>query len=343
MNEGDPAGELMTGAPVQDDFWATHAPNQLTSSGRMYITPAPVPTLSPDEQEALQSRLAAATSGPARSPIAPPGGAGAVVAPDLGQGIRAAFAHLPVDQAVKAIELAMQYQGQRGFVQDTQNGMPSAQAMAKWGPMLFSRSPTGIATALRLANPNQISPAEAARIALAQRQQNLREQTAKNALSPLQHQDLMVKAAALREAQRAVSSALTTEDPAVMAQARRALAAAQQDYDNFRASIGGAPVPAPVATAGPAPLVPPAPAPAAATVAPPPGLLARARNAIFGSPAPAPAAPPARNAPVSPAAPKTQVMTQAQYDALPPGTVYIGKNGKKYRKPAETPTDSEGE
>lgn len=328
MDEIDPAGELMTGAPqsATDDFFAQNPPNQPTSRGRMYITPTPVPTLSPDDQAALQARLAAGTAG--RAPITPPTGQGAITVPDMGAGIKAAFGHLPVDQAVKAIEAAMQYQGQRGYQQDTANGMTSAQALTKWGPLLFSRSPTGMATALRLSNPNQIAPGEAMRIALAQRQQNFREQQAKNALSPLQHQDLLTKAATLREMQQALSKAISDGDPAVVQQMRQAVDTAQKDYENFRASIGGAPVPAP-ATAGPAPLAPP---PAAPVAPPPPGLLTRARNAIFGAPA---GAQPTR-APVSAAAPANRVTTKEQYDALPPGTVYIGKNGKKYRKPAES-------
>lgn len=188
MNESDPAGEVMDQAPsAQDDFWATHAPNQPTSSGRMFISPTPVPTLSPDEQAALQARLAAATSAPMRQPIVPPTGNPGVTMPDMGAGIRAAFAHLPVDQAVKAIETAMQYQGQRGYQQDTQNGMTSAQALAKWGPMLFSRSPTGIATALRLGQTSQVpqmTPAQVSANQIAQRSLALREAAAKKVKAP---------------------------------------------------------------------------------------------------------------------------------------------------------------
>lgn len=326
-----------TRVTAPDPFFDTTAPNQPTSSGRMYITPTPIPNLSPDQQAALQHRLAVATSG--RAPIAPPPGvSGAVRMPDLSEGIRTAFTHLPVDQAAKAVETAIQYQGQRGFEQDTQNGMPAAQAMAKWGPMIFNRSPSGIATALRMGQPPQVpqmTPAQVAANQIAQRRMALSEAQAKTALTPLQAEDLKSKSAALREAQRAASAAVASGDPDAMRRARADFNAAKKDYDDFRASLGGAVAVVPGAVGG-AGAIPPTAA------APPPGLLTRARNVIAGALGTGtPPAPPAslKPAPVKTAAPP-KITTQAQFDALPPGTVYIGKNGKKHRKPLEAPEET---
>lgn len=135
-----------------DDF----QPNQPTSSGRMYITPTPVPVLTPDQQQAAQAQVAAMT----RSPVAPPAvsGVSGVTAPDLGSGLLAAFQHLPVQQAIAAYDAASQYQAMRGYQQDLANGMPAYQAAAKWLPILHSKNPAGMATALRMMRPQTPAP-----------------------------------------------------------------------------------------------------------------------------------------------------------------------------------------
>jgi len=46
--------------------------------------------------------------------------------------------------AQKAVQAATQYQAQRGYDKDLQNGMPADQAMTKWGPMLFGQSGAGM-------------------------------------------------------------------------------------------------------------------------------------------------------------------------------------------------------
>jgi hypothetical protein len=139
-------------------------PNAPTTTGAMYVAPTAGGALSPDQQTALQSRLAAATAGPARSIAPPPGmGGGGVPVPDLGEMYRTAFSNLPVDQAGKAIEAAVRYQGQRGYQLDIQGGMPADKAMAKWGPLLFHSAPGAMSTAMRglTASPQQTGPIQA--------------------------------------------------------------------------------------------------------------------------------------------------------------------------------------
>ncbi len=106
---------------------------------------------------------------PGRAPIQPPQGGGMPV-PDLSGLMGAAFQHLPIDQAEKAIEMATRFVGQRGYQRDLQSGLSAEQAFAKWAPMLFHSSPAGMAGALKAATPPQITPYQAAQISRTTRQ-----------------------------------------------------------------------------------------------------------------------------------------------------------------------------
>jgi hypothetical protein len=98
----------------------------------------------------------------ARRPIVPPGGGG-VGAPDLTQLTSQAFEHLPVDQAIRAVEAATRFLGQRGYMKDLEGGANAAQAFAKWGPMLF-RNATGIPEAIDRSIPTPITPYQQAQL-----------------------------------------------------------------------------------------------------------------------------------------------------------------------------------
>lgn len=100
-----------------------------------------------------------------RPMIQPPGG---VPVPDIAQGITAAFQNLPVNEAIKATEAAIRYQGLRGYQRDLQGGSNAAQAFAKWGPMLF-RTATGIPEAIDRSVPTPITPQQQIQNALNQR------------------------------------------------------------------------------------------------------------------------------------------------------------------------------
>lgn len=91
--------------------------------------------------------------GPRARPAVQPPGAGGMAVPDLSGLMGAAFQHLPIDQAEKAIEMATRFVGQRGYQRDMQSGLSAEQAFAKWAPMLFHSNPVGMSTALKGATP----------------------------------------------------------------------------------------------------------------------------------------------------------------------------------------------
>jgi hypothetical protein len=88
----------------------------------------------------------------------------------LNPGIAQAFQHLPVDQAIKAVEMAVRFQGQRGYMRDLQSGMNAAQAFAKWGPMLFHSNATGIPEAIQRSVPPQVTPYQQQELAMRKQQ-----------------------------------------------------------------------------------------------------------------------------------------------------------------------------
>lgn len=94
----------------------------------------------------------------ARPPIQPPEGfGGGVGMPSLDRIYQAAFSKLPVDEAVKAVDAATRYIGQRGYQKDLASGMNAAQAFAKWGPTLFKQA-TGIPESIERSVAPPISP-----------------------------------------------------------------------------------------------------------------------------------------------------------------------------------------
>lgn len=80
----------------------------------------------------------------ARPPIQPPQGfGGGVGIPDLDQIYQAAFSKLPVEEAVKAAEAATRYVAQRGYQADLARGGDAMKTFAKWAPLLFKQA-TGL-------------------------------------------------------------------------------------------------------------------------------------------------------------------------------------------------------
>ncbi len=116
----------------------------------------------------------------ARPPIQPPEGfGGGVGMPSLDQTYQAAFSKLPVDEAVKAVEAAVRYQGLRGYQRDLASGANAAQAFAKWGPMLF-RQATGIPEAIDRSVPTPITPQQLIQNRMAQQRLELSQAAAKS-------------------------------------------------------------------------------------------------------------------------------------------------------------------
>lgn len=81
--------------------------------------------------------------------------------PSIDEIYRSAFAQLPVEQATKAIESSLRYLGIRGYQKELERGGSAADALAKWGPMLFHGSPAGMASIARLGQPPALTPYQA--------------------------------------------------------------------------------------------------------------------------------------------------------------------------------------
>lgn len=63
------------------------------------------------------------------------------------------LADVPLDQAQKAIQAAIQYQSQRGYQQDLDSGMSPYQALAKWAPLMLGKGLSGAASMVRATQP----------------------------------------------------------------------------------------------------------------------------------------------------------------------------------------------
>jgi hypothetical protein len=138
--------------------WNLLAPRTATPAASAADLAAPIPGVvrapNPTGPGSFSGTGGAGTvSGFARQPIAAPSGAGGVPLPDMSTAYQQAFSHLPIDQAIKAVQMATKFQGQRGYQADIQSGTPAASALAKWSPLLFGGSATGQAGIMRAASP----------------------------------------------------------------------------------------------------------------------------------------------------------------------------------------------
>lgn len=97
-----------------------------------------------------------------RGPITPPQPMGGGV-PDMSGAYTSAFQHLPVDEAIKAINVANKFVAMRGYQSDLAKGTSQAEAVAKWGPMLFGTG-TGIPEALKAIQAQKINPYQQAQL-----------------------------------------------------------------------------------------------------------------------------------------------------------------------------------
>ena len=235
----------------------------------------------------------------ARPPIQPPAGfGGGVGMPDLDRIYQAAFSKLPVDQAVKAVEAASRYLGQRGYQRDLASGADATQAFAKWAPMMFHQA-TGIPEAFqaqiqrqRLTAPptqqqiiqNRLNQArfDAAQAAAKQRQAT---DAAKQALSERKQ--------AFLESKPDESVTETYKIPAVEGQEAQP---ASKGFLGFGAH------------------------PAVPAVEPQPERTIRKTTKVNPKTLKKSEQPPV-------------VSTKEDYDALKSGDIYFGKDGRKYRKP----------
>jgi len=64
----------------------------------------------------------------------------------------------PAAQQEAAVQAAMKYQGQRGYQNDLAKGMPAAQALAKWGSLMFCDDPSAMIKAAAMAQETAPPP-----------------------------------------------------------------------------------------------------------------------------------------------------------------------------------------
>lgn len=216
---------------------------------------------------------------------------------------------LPLDQAQRAVSAALKFQAIRGYQQDINGGMSTADALAKWAPMMFTMQGAGTlgqaAQLVHYARPTVQRPINVGGVAY-----DLNPIT--RAMTPLtparaptaprvNQLDLEEARQNLRDIS-ALQKELDAEPSGPEADDKRNKINFLKQRNNEIQTRSQAPAPAPAGRPAPAVAVPPG-RPAAPAVA-----------------APAQAAPPT-------------VRTKADYDRLRSGTIYIGKNGRRYRKP----------
>lgn len=74
------------------------------------------------------------------------------------RGVDQLFREQPVDVALKAVEAAIQFQGMRGYQQALKDGQPAEKAMARFGPMIFRKTPQAMGPAVRSLTPPVARP-----------------------------------------------------------------------------------------------------------------------------------------------------------------------------------------
>ena len=82
--------------------------------------------------------------------------------PDMGTIDQTAIAenikNFGVEEAMKGIEAAVQFQGIRGYQQALKSGESAEKAMARFGPMMFARHPRDYATIMKALTPAAATP-----------------------------------------------------------------------------------------------------------------------------------------------------------------------------------------
>lgn len=116
---------------------------------------APVPA---GYSPAMVSPPPVAPTGPTQwvsraQPVAPPGGVGDM---DWDM-IERSYGNLPIAEAQKAINAAMQYQAMRGYKSDLESGKPAAEALSRWMPLMIAKpgggNLAGVASMIRATQP----------------------------------------------------------------------------------------------------------------------------------------------------------------------------------------------
>ena len=68
----------------------------------------------------------------------------------------------PIEKAQQAVQAAMKFQGNRGYQKDLADGKSPADALVKWGPLMFYNDPSGMSAAAALARASARRPKSSA-------------------------------------------------------------------------------------------------------------------------------------------------------------------------------------
>lgn len=236
--------------------------------------------------------------------------------------MRAMYTSLPVEDAERAVSAAIQFQGLRGYRRDLDSGTDATTALAKWGPLMFYQKPSVIAPMAKAFQKPAMSPYQQAQIELARQKLDIARRAAGQSKMPT-------------EFKRDPTKEYITAGGALIPPVRPSPTELETVTETIPA-VEGVPAVPPV-PAKPLINILGVPIPFTGKAAVPgfPGVEARGERKITRK-IPAKAQTEVKTAPLSdvtetePGFPK--VTSKAQYDALKPGTIYIGKDGKKYRK-----------
>ncbi len=219
------------------------------------------------------------------------------------------ISRMPLEKAQAAYSAALKFQAMRGYQSDLQAGKAPAEALAKWAPLMFTAPREGnlgqAAGMVRAIKPS----APTFRTANGQIFQ-VGTNGAVPLTPPVQHRQsneidaikYRAKTEEMKELRQSLADDPNAKDKAMKLRRMRALQDEMAEIEK-----GNTPT---APQWAPASLPQPAPRQGPGTTFIGPKVGARSSSG----------APP-------------KVTTQAEYDALPPGSVYISKNGKPHRKP----------
>lgn len=259
----------------------------------------------------------------ARPPIQPPEAfGGGVGMPSLDQVYQAAFSKLPVEEAVQAVQAATKFMGQRLLAKAAQNGEPMDQAWAKYGYLAVGGA-TGVPELLKI----QAAREAAKRGTIHQAGGGLYRIPQTGAAETL----VPPNPPAPKLHVNSTTGEIIKENPGGKFEVLREGKEKPQTPDEsvteeyqLKAVKGQPARPASSGFLG----IGAHPATPAVEAQPAKTIKKTQKLRVGQTP------PPAADLP-NPAQSKTQntITTKEQYDALPSGTIYVGKDGKKYRKP----------
>lgn len=273
----------------------------------------PAPTMTPPPPAAVAPPMPIAM--PGRAPIAPPPGLDTTLSvggrqlPNwTGAGqlqMAQALQGVPIEQAQQAVQSAIQMQAQRGLSRDLQSGMDAAQAFQKWMPTLISARPPTLGQAADFIRA--VRPPVQKPINVGGTLYNIAPGGQSVTVTPGQR----VKPPEMSQLDKSRLADLVSNSRAI----RRRFAAGtgtDQDRADLEANLNEERT---ILNRNRRPLQP----------------TMQGSTQLTAIPQ------------TSPQTAPQKVTTKAQFDSLAPGAIYIGKDGKRYRKPEQIVQASSGD